>query len=173
MSDRDLKNLFRQFTGQRRPPVPDVDDVIALSRLPHADEAAAPLRADLLRFSRELEPMSAALGADLAAAFGETGEAAAHRRMPPRRSASVPRRWHVAAAAMAAIMVAVVVVFATHGSHVAQAPDSASTATVPDRIFSGFDERKVAAGKPARGDVIFRGNFLPDEIFNSSRHHEG
>ena len=173
MSDRDLKNLFRQFAGRRQLPVPDVDDLIELSRLAHAEDAASPLHADLLRFSRELEPVSEQLGSDLAAALGGAN-AVAHRRAVPRRAASLPRRWRAAvASAMATSLVAAIVLVATH-RHAVQAPASASSAKiVPDRIFAGFDERKMAAGKPAQGDEIFRGNFLPDEIFRSSKPHEG
>lgn len=174
MNDGKLKNLFRQFAGGRRVlQIPDVGDLLALSQLPHADEAASPLHADLLRFSRELEPVSEKLGMDLAAAFGETGAVAVHRRAAPRRATFARRGWRIAAAAMAAGLVAAVALVASQRSH-APAPASASAAkAVPDRIFAGFDERNMAAGKPAHGDEIFRADFLPDEIFNSSRPHEG
>ncbi|HSM99862.1 MAG TPA: hypothetical protein VLS52_02500 [Rudaea sp.] len=174
MIDRDLKNLFRQFAGKRSLAVPEVDDLIQLSRLPHADEAASPLHADLLRFSRELEPVSAELGADLAAACGETGAATTHRRASSHRAASAPYRWRAAvASAIAASFIVAVALFAMHRSPV-PAPASVNAAhVVPDRIFAGFDERNVATSKTARGDQIFRGNFLPDEIFSSSRSNNG
>ncbi|MGH8091582.1 MAG: hypothetical protein ACREO6_09040 [Rudaea sp.] len=175
MSDHDLKNLFRQFAGARGTmPVPDVEDLLALSRLPHAEDAASPLHADLLRFSRELEPVSAQLGTDLAAALGETNAVIAHRRASSRRAASAPRRWRaVVASAMAASLIVAVALIATHRSH-APAPASADAAhALPDRIFAGFDERNVATSKSAHGDQIFRGNFVPDEIFSSSKAHEG
>lgn len=174
MSDRDLKNLFRQFAARRGLPVPEVDALIELSRLPHAEDAASPLHADLLRFSRELEPVSAQLGSDLAVALGETNVIVAHRRASPRRAASAPRRMRaVVASAMAASLIVAVALFATHRSHT-PTPVSASAAhAVPDRIFAGFDERNVAASKPAHGDQIFRGNFVPDEIFNSSKSNDG
>lgn len=168
----DLKNLFRQFAGERRAlQIPEVEDLLELSRLPHAEDAASPLHADLLRFSRELEPVSAQLCTDLAAVLGETNVVVAHRRASPRRAASAPHRWRAAvASAMAASLIVAVALFATHRSH-APMPASASAAhAVPDRIFAGFDERNMAASKPARGDQIFRGNFVPDEIFNSSKH---
>lgn len=173
MSERDLKNLFRRFAGARGAmQIPEIEDLLELSRLPHAEDAASPLHADLLRFSRELEPVSAQLGADLAAALGESKAVPAHRRALPRRVASAPRRWRVAvASAMAASLVVAVVLFASHRGRV-PAPTSAS-ATVPDRIFAGFDERNMAAGKATHGDEIFRANFLPDKIFSSSRPHEG
>jgi hypothetical protein len=173
MSERDLKNLFRQFAATRSPmQIPGVEDLLESSRLPHAEDAASPLHADLLRFSRELEPVSARLGMDLAAALGETHVVHAHRHFAPRRVASAPRRWRVAvASAMAASLVVAVALIASHRFRV-PAPTSAS-ATVPDRIFAGFDERNMAAGKAAHRDEIFRANFLPDEIFSSSRPHEG
>ena len=175
MSDAKLKDLFRQFGGERRAlQIPEVDDLVELSRLAHGEDAASPLHADLLRFSRELEPVSAQLGADLAAACGETGVVAAHRRAAPRRAASAPRRWRTAiAAGMAACLIVAVALVATHRGH-APAPASASAAhALPDRIFAGFNERNMAPGKAAHGDEIFRANFLPDEIFNSSKPHEG
>jgi hypothetical protein len=173
MSERDLKNLFRRFAGARGTmQIPEVEDLLELSRLPHAEDAASPLYADLLRFSRELEPVSAQLGADLAAAFGETNVVVAHRRASSRRTAAASRRWRVAvASAMAASLVVAIAMIASHRGRV-PAPTSAS-ATVQDRIFAGFDERNMAAGKAAHGDEIFRANFLPDEIFSSSKPHEG
>jgi len=171
MSDRDLKNLFRQFAARRQPPVPDVDGLIQLSRLPHAEDAASPLHADLLRFSRELEPVSAQLSIDLAAAFGETNAIVAHRRTAPHRAASAPRRWRVAVGpAMAASLAVAVVLFAAYRMHAPAAGSAVTAQALPDRIFAAFDERSMAQSKPAAGDEIFRGDFVPDEIFNSSKH---
>ncbi|HST28672.1 MAG TPA: hypothetical protein VLK26_09935 [Rudaea sp.] len=172
LKNLDLKNLFRRFAGARGTmPVPDVEDLLALTQLPHAEDAASPLRADLLRFSRELEPVSAQLSADLAAALGETNAVVAHRRASPRRVASAPHRWRVAvASAMAASLIVAVTMFATRRD---QAPAPVAASAAPDRIFAGFDERNVAASKAAHGDQIFRANFLPDEIFSSSKSHEG
>ncbi|MBS0570060.1 MAG: hypothetical protein JSS28_05600 [Proteobacteria bacterium] len=174
MNDRDLKNLFGQSARRgREMAVPDVDALIELARLPHAEEAASPLHADLLRFSRELEPASARLGADLAAALGAAHPVAAHRRATPRRAAIAPRRWRLAAAAMAASLVAAFVLFSVQRDR-AHTPATASTAAaVPDRIFAGFDEHRLATGGTHHGDEIFRANFVPDEIFNSSKPHEG
>jgi hypothetical protein len=173
MNDANLKNLFNRFASKRKLSIPDVDDVVELSRLPHADEVASPLHADLLRFSRELDPVSAQLSSDLAAALGETNVGVAHRHAVSRRAASAPSRWRVAvASAMAASLIVAVALVATHRSH-APASTSASAAAAPDRIFAGFDERNVAASKPAHGDQIFRGNFLPDEIFNSTKSNDG
>jgi hypothetical protein len=171
MSDRDLKNLFRQFAERRSLPVPEVEELLASAR---AEDAASPLHADLLRFSRELEPVSARLSTDLAAALGETHAIVAHRRASPRRAAAAPHRWRAAvASAMAASLIVAVALFATHRNQ-APAPASANTAhAVPDRIFAGFDERNVATSKSAHGDQIFRANFLPDEIFNSSKSNDG
>jgi hypothetical protein len=72
---------------------------------------------------------------------------------------------------MAASLIVAVALVATHRSH---APTSANVAhAASDRIFAGFDERNVAASKPVHGDQIFRGNFLPDEIFSSSKSNDG
>ncbi|HXD84332.1 MAG TPA: hypothetical protein VN599_07860 [Rudaea sp.] len=174
MNDANLKNLFNRFAAKRGAmPVPDVEDLLALTQVPHAEDAASPLHADLLRFSRELDPVSAQLSSDLAAALGETNVVVAHRRAVSRRAASAPSRWRVAvASAMAASLIVAVALVATHRSH-APASTSASAAAAPDRIFAGFDERNVAASKPAHGDQIFRGNFLPDEIFNSAKSNDG
>ena len=174
MNDANLKNLFNRFAAKRGAmPVPDVEDLLALTQMPHAEDAASPLHADLLRFSRELDPVSAQLSSDLAAALGETNVVVAHRRAVSRRAASAPSRWRVAvASAMAASLVVTVALIATHRSH-APASTSASAAAAPDRIFAGFDERNVAASKSVHGDQIFRGNFLPDEIFSSSKSNDG
>ncbi|MBS0485870.1 MAG: hypothetical protein JSS13_00880 [Proteobacteria bacterium] len=170
MNELNLKNLFARVA--RKPlDVPDADSVMELSRLPHAEEAASALCADLVRLSRELEPVSEQLSTDIAAAFGQTS-AATHRRAVPRRAVSARRGWRIAVAStMAASLVVAVALIASHRGRV-PAPTSAS-ATVPDRIFAGFDERNMAAGKAVHGDEIFRANFLPDEIFSSSRPHEG
>jgi hypothetical protein len=175
MSERDLKSLFRRFAGARSTmQIPEVEDLLELSRLPHAEDAASPLHADLLRFSRELEPVSAQLGADMAAALGETSAVVAHRRASPRRVVSAPRRWRVAvASAMAASLVVAVALFATHRGNLPAQASADVAREVPDRIFAGFDERHMAAGKASHGDEIFRANFLPDEIFSSSKPHEG
>lgn len=173
MNDLELKNLFARF-GRKPVEAPDVDTLLELARLPHAEEAASPLHADLLRFSRDLEPVSERLGADLAMALDEAGPVATHRRSAPRRAAFAPRRWRVAvASAMAASLIVAVALVATHrrGVHTQEAASAARA--VPDRIFAGFNERNMAASKASPGDEIFRGNFLPDEIFSSSRHHEG
>lgn len=175
MNDANLKNLFNRFAAKRGAmPVPDVEDLLALTQMPHAEDAASPLHADLLRFSRELDPVSAQLSSDLAAALGETNVVVAHRRAVSRRAASAPSRWRVAvASAMAASLIVAVALVATHRSH-DPTPASANAAhAASDRIFAGFDERNVAASKPAHGDQIFRGNFLPDEIFNSTKSNDG
>ncbi len=72
-------------------------------------------------------------------------------------------RGRLAAAAAAALMVAVGVWSLAH-RHAPSAPQA--QVSPPDRIFAGFNERAVA-GSQARPDEIFRGRFLPDEIFNS------
>lgn len=169
MNELELKNLFARVA--RKPlDVPDADSVLELSRLPHAEEAASALRADLVRFSRELEPVSEQLSTDIAVAFGQTS-VASHRRAAPRRAASARRGWGIAATALAACLVVAVAIVATHRGR--SADQQVAAHAMPDRIFAGFDERNMAASKPAHGDQIFRGNFLPDRIFSSSKSNDG
>ena len=134
--------------------------------------------ADLMRFSRELEPASAQLSADLAAAFASSTPLA-HRRADTSRRAVAASRRRRGVAALAASLIAAVAVWSAHRSitigdmPVAQnnpgviAPKSASGA---DRIFAAFDEHAVASRAMPAGDEIFRDKFVPDEIFNSKMH---
>ena len=169
MNEFELKSLFARVA--RKPlDVPDADSVLELSRLPHAEDAASALRADLVRLSRELEPVSEQLSADIAAALGQTS-VAAHRRAAPRRAAPARRGWRIAAAAMAACLVVAVAIVATHRGR--SADQQVVAHAMPDRIFAGFEERHVAAGQASHNDEIFRGNFLPDRIFSSSRSNDG
>lgn len=135
-----------------------------------AQLAASPARAGLQALRRELEPASARLSDDLAELF--THNYGTHRWSgASRRAVHAPRRWR-AVAAFAASLIAVAAVWSLRHERIpAHTPTAA--AGLPDRIFVGFDEKSVAQGKASAGDRIFRGNFLPDEIFNSSRKHEG
>jgi hypothetical protein len=172
-SKRSLSQVYRRFAGSRAlPSVPDTDDVLELSRIAHADEAAAPLCADLLRFSRALEPASAQLSADVAAAFDEALPGL-HRRALVRRGAARVRRWR-GVAAVAATVLAVVGVWTLQRGPLLHAPQTTSTAAtstaVPDRIFAAFNDSAMAA--TSAQDEIFRDKFSgpSDQIF---RAHDG
>ena len=132
-----------------------------------------PSLTQMYRFSRELEPTSAQLSADLAAAF-ESSPSAAHRRAGTSRHAVAgSRRWRGVAALAASLVVA----FAIYNTQRTEnANEEMQTARVPaataptnDRIFAAFDEHALAASRN-RGDEIFRGEFVTDEIFNSKTH---
>jgi cytochrome c-type biogenesis protein CcmH/NrfG len=166
-----LSQLYREFAGARAAAsVPDADDLLELSRVTHAEQAASPLCADLLRFSRELEPASAQLGVEVRAALEESVPGT-HRRALARRGGARVRRWR-GVAAIAASLLAVVGVWSLQRGHLPQQPQaqSAGAAPVQDRILASFDERSVA-GTSAR-DEIFRDQFAApsDVIFRS---HDG
>lgn len=159
MTRPSLTQLYRRFAGSP----------VAISS---AD-------ADLMRFSRELDPVSAQLSADLADAFASSTPVAHSRTNTSSRRAVAASRRRRGVAALAASLIAAVAVWSAHRSitigdmPVAQnnpgviAPTSASAA---DRIFAAFDEHAMASRAPPAGDEIFRGQFVPDEIFNSKMH---
>jgi len=154
-----LTELYRRFAGSNAT-VPHVDDLLELARLEHADEAASPLHADLLRFSRDLESASAQLGHDVADAF-EQAEPATHRRsaVPARRAAAAARRRR-GVAAVAASLLAVVGVWTLQRTPTpapAQTPIAVAAAPVTDRIFAASYDHLVAASAPR--DEIFRDQF--------------
>ena len=172
-SKRSLSQLYRRFAGSHAlPSVPEPDDVLALSRIAHSDEAAAPLCADLLRFSRALEPASAQLSAGVTKAFDEALPIT-HRRALVRRGAARVRRWR-GVAAVAASLMAVVGVWTLQRGQLPQAPQTTTTAAtstaVPDRIFAAFNDRAMVA--TSARDEIFRDQFSgpSDQIFRS---HDG
>lgn len=128
---------------------------------------ASPARLRLRALQRDLQPESLKLCGELAQLFAATQ--AAHRGSASRRPAHALRRWRALAALAAALIAAVAVWDMRHRPLAPPAPVAA--AAVQDRIFAGLDDHRTATAN--RGDQIFRGNFLPDEIFNASRHHEG
>lgn len=136
-----------------------------------AQIAASPARMRLHALRHDLQPLSAQLSDDLAHLFASAHDAHRHAR-PSRRATHAPRRWS-ALAAVAASLIAVVAVWGLRHERAATPPATAAVATPPDRIFAGLDDKNVAPGDRHAHDEIFRGNFLPDEIFNSSRQHEG
>lgn len=136
--------------------------------------------ADLMRFSRELEPASAQLSADLAEAFAASTPAA-HRRADTSRANTSRRavaasRGRRGVATLAASLIAAVAVWSAHRSAnigempVAQSNPAAKHAPAADRIFATFDEHTMASRAAPAGDQIFRGQFVPDEIFKSKTH---
>lgn len=161
-----LSQLYRRFAGARVS-VPEADDVLQLARLAHAEDAASPLCADLLRFSRELEATSAQLSTDVTLAF-EQATPDTHRHAAARRAvAAGARRWR-GVAAIAASLVAVIGVWTLqkHATTAPAMPVTAVVAPVKDRIFAAFDDRAVVAN--AQADVIFRDQFSSDRIFRSN-----
>lgn len=163
-----LTQLYRRFAGGSAS-VPNAEDLLELARLQHAEDAASPLYADLLRLSRALEPASAQLGSDLKAACDQDASGAHRRTVAPRRAAHVARRWR-GVGAIAASLLAVVGAWTLQRAHV-PAPQQATntvalvaTAPVSDRIFAFGDERSVAL--VTSKDEIFRDQFSSDEIFH-------
>jgi hypothetical protein len=158
MTRTSLTQLYGRYAGQSVP-------------LSSAD-------ADLMRFSRELEPASAQLSADLAAAFAASGSATHRRASAPRRAVAASRRWR-GIAALAASLIVAVAVWSTH--RVGIVGDAATAQNSPamiaptsnratDRIFAAFDDHAMASRATPAGDEIFRDKFVPDEIFNSKSH---
>lgn len=165
-----MKQLYREVAASHAvASVPDADDLLELARVAHADEAASPLCANLLRFSRELEPASAQLSAQVAAAFDQTSSSP-HRRALTRRGAAQVRRWR-GVAAVSASLLAIVGVWTLQRAHQpspSQTHTAAGTTVVQDRIFAAFNEHNVA-GTSAR-DEIFHDQFSAsqDVIFRFS-----
>jgi hypothetical protein len=157
MTRPSLTQLYRRFAGTSEP-------------LSSAD-------ADLMRFSRDLEPASAQLSADLAAAFASSPSAVHRRAGMPRRAVAASRRWR-GVAALAASLIAALAVWSSHRTGTigdmptaqnVRAPSASTPAT--DRIFAAFDDQAMASRAKPAGDEIFRGQFVPDEIFKSK--HDG
>lgn len=155
MTRPSLTQLYRRFAG----------NAVAISS---SD-------ADLMRFSRELEPVSAQLSADLAEAFASSMPVAHRRANVSRRAVAASRRWR-GIAALAASLIAAVAVWGVHRSvtisdmPLAQNNPAATQAPADDRIFAAFDEHAMASRLAPASDEIFRGQFVPDEIFNSKMH---
>jgi hypothetical protein len=171
MTKPSLTQLYRRFSG-RIASVPDACEVLRGQDCQNSSPTEiSPLHADLLRFSRDLEPATAQLSADLAAAFEQSSKnPVTHRTTTtPRRAAHAgSRRWR-GVAALAASFVAVVAVWTTqHNNMSAQRGSVAIANSSEDRIFTALDQPAVAS--QVAGDQIFRGEFRSDEIFNSQSH---
>jgi hypothetical protein len=173
MNRPSVTELYRRFADKAGADKFDVANAEQLA----AQVASSPARAQLLDFSRDLEPESAALSARLALAFNEASEATHRRHGSSRRIAGGSRRWRGVAAALSAALVAAVVVW---GGHHGNLPTRATVTPIantsaPDRIFAALSEGTVATSEHrGSGDQIFRGEFRSDEIFSSSaRNNDG
>jgi len=179
MTKPTLANLYRQATRDAAgSALPDADILLALARGERPTDAErivtevaqSALQSDLLHFTRALEPASTALATELAAAFSaDEFERTVHRRVQPKPARAAAGRWlnlhRMAAAGVAAAMIAGVALWTQqHRSD----PGPVAATTAPDRIFAAFDDGAVAS--KTKPDQIFRGDFLPDEIFNSNGH---
>ncbi len=155
MTRPSLTQLYRRFAGT----------AVAISS---AD-------ADLMRFSRELEQASTQLSADLAEAFASSTPVAHRRANTSRRVVAASRRRR-GFAALAASLIAAVAMWSAHRSAsigeipVAQNNPAAAHSPAVDRIFAAFDDHAMASRAAPAGDEIFRGQFVPDEIFKSKAH---
>jgi hypothetical protein len=165
MTRPSLTQLYRRFSGT----------AVAVSSVD----------ADLMRFSRELEPASAQLSADLAEALASSSPVA-HRRTntSSRHAVAASRRRRGVAAALAASLIAAVALWSAHRSvgvgdmpvaqnnpQINSSVIAPTSAPVADRIFAMFDDHSMASRTAPVRDEIFRGQFVPDEIFNSK--HDG
>ena len=181
----DLAKLYRYFTrsGATSMRLPQAEDLLALTDGEHSQSpesiiealGQSGVHADLLHFSRDLQPESSALSAQLESLLDAPATSAhsrsrgGHVRHAPRTAATRRDRWVRAVAGLAAVLVASVVFWSVQ--HRAGTPPTvaqsgnAGNAAPADRIFAavGNDERTKHAGS----DVIFRADFHQDEIFKS------
>lgn len=176
-----LTELYRAH-ARNDAALPDADVLVSLARGDYpenldaaiAEVAASPLNGKLLHLARDLQPLSIDLSMDLEALLGRSARSGSHRQGRARRALGAQPRWRVAVAAMAASLIAVAGLWTAHRLQLPSESSPATTAQMvqpaSDRIFAGFNEKAVATQSTKRGDEIFRGRFLPDEIFNSNRH---
>jgi anti-sigma-K factor RskA len=170
----DVAKLYRRFTRSRAviASLPEADALLALADGQHNDEterlladvARSGMHADLLRFTRALEPESARLGVELERAL--EGPAADHAR-GRRRGAHVatPRRaWLRVASSLAAALVVAIAVWSVQRTPTAEPVTAAVKAPKPDRIFAATEDGPAGA---QRGDRIFHDDFKVDEIFKA------
>ncbi|MEO8804313.1 MAG: hypothetical protein ABI304_12940 [Rudaea sp.] len=176
-----LSRLYREH-AQNDAQLPDADVLVSLAlgdRPATTDDAlaqvaASPLNGKLMRLTRDLQPLSIDLSMDLEALLGRSSQFGSHRQTHVRRRVTGTQpRWRFAMAAMAASVIAVAGLWTAHRLQQSTAMPSAiavQTQADSDRIFAGFNEKAVATQNEKHGDEIFRGRFLPDEIFNANRH---
>ena len=163
MNKPNLSEIYRNGAPSRSDAASDVDQLIA-------EFPRSPLQRDLIRFARDLEPESAALSANLESVLNG-GRVARHRRFAVQRSAHGRRSWRIASALAASLIAAVAVWTGVRTDH--PHPSTTVTTVASDRIFSSINEESVATKSSKGQDQIFHGDFVPDEIFNASRHNNG
>ena len=181
----DPAKLYRYFTrsGATSMRLPQAEELLALtdgecSQSPESIIEAlgqSGVHADLLHFSRDLQPESSALSAQLESLLDAPATSAhsrsrgGHVRHAPRIAATRRNRWLRAVAGLAAVLVASVFWSVQHRAGmlptVAQSTNAGNAAPA-DRIFAalGSGDR---ANNDAVSDVIFRADFHQDEIFKS------
>lgn len=178
MTDRNIARsrfaeLYRRCTrAQAGQQLPEVDALLALSEGERtasadrlvADAARSGLHADLVRFTRALAPESARLGNRLEH-LCDTGTTPGHRAggHHVRRAAGRHGGLRFAASLAAGVIVAVAVWGLQQRQSGPPAVERSAATLQPkaDRIFAAID--KPADGRG--GDVIFRAQFVPDQIF--------
>jgi hypothetical protein len=168
-----VAKLYRRFTRSRAAtaPLPDADALLALADGQQSDEterllgdvARSGLHADLLRFTRALEPESARLGVQLERALERPAADHARRARHATYAVTPQRNWLRVAASVAAGLVVAIAVWSVQGTRVPAAPSAAAPAPKTDRIFAALDDRGSARAQGS--DRIFRADFKPDEIF--------
>ena len=170
----DVADLYRRFTRSRAAtaPLPEADALLALADGQHNDEterlladvARSGMHADLLRFTRALEPESARLGVELERALEGPGAGHARGRRRTAHAIAPQRTWLRVATGLAAGLVVAIAVWSVQRTHTAAPVHVAAAAPKSDRIFAALDEGKSTAQRP---DSIFRGDFKSDEIFKA------
>ena len=171
----DVAKLYRRFTRSRAAtaPLPEADTLLALADGQHNDEterlladvARSGMHADLLRFTRALEPESARLGVELERALeGPGADHARGRRRAAAHAAPPQRTWLRVATSLAAALVVAIAVWSVQRTPTAEPVTVAVKAPKPDRIFAATDDGPASA---QRGDRIFRADFKVDEIFKA------
>lgn len=164
-----LSAIFRRHAARHGiDALPPAEELLQLADVAHADEAASPLCADLLRLARALEPASAQLSADVTAL--RDGVAPLTHRRPavrPQRAAAAARRRGVMAAVAASVLAVVGAWTLQHRPSSAPtltpSPLAAAPSAAPaDRIFAALDNAPASA--PQR-DQIFGDHFASDVIF--------
>ena len=178
MTKPTLANLYRKATRDAAgSALPDADILLALARGERpadaerivTEVAQSALQSDLLHFTRALEPASTALATELAATFSaDEFERTVHRRVQPRPDRGAAGRWRNLRRIAAGVAAAMIVGVALWTQQQKSEPAPVAATAAPDRIFAAFDDSAVAS--KTKPDQIFRGDFLPDEIFNSDGH---
>jgi hypothetical protein len=170
----DVAKLYRRFTRSRAAsaPLPEVDALLALADGQQSDEterlladvARSGMHADLLRFTRELAPESARLGAELERALERPAADHARRTRHTAHAPAAQRGWLRVAASVAAGLVVAIAVWTVQRAPAPTASTAVAATTKSDRIFAAVDDRSSASTPGS--DRIFHAEFKPDEIFH-------